>query len=191
MISKFKPFQGPLQFVFKDPDTGVRFQEDSKKLLMDRITAYRMQNGLEAIEFLGDVLENYWCMLPENVGKCESKGLEIGVLPFIKGGITILKNYLYSKVVPQNVAEKRGEQCASCEFNKMPDNEGVRQWLDMVAINSVKGNRTKNYDKLGTCDVCKCCLNMKVFYAGTIDKPSIAEQRKYDKVKCWQLEIVK
>lgn len=192
MISKFKAFCGPVQFVFKDPDTGMLYgPEKSKKLLIDRITAYRKQNGLEELQFIGDVLENYWCSLPENIGRCQPKMLKLGILPTLRGGVAVLKNYLYDKVVKQDVAEKRALQCVSCPYNRKPETEGVKRWLDLIALNSVKTHRTSQYDKLGTCSVCSCPLNMKVFYAGTIDRPGIEEQRKYDEVDCWQKGIIK
>jgi len=191
MISKFKPFLGPAQYTFRDPDTGLQYKEKDKKTLISRIRAYRMQNALPEIEFLDDVLEMYWCSLPENVGRCEPKSLTLGILPMMKAGIVILKNFLYDKVVNQDIAEKRALQCRGCEFNRMPENSGVKHWLDLVAINSVKGHRTKEYEKLGTCSVCECPLNMKVFYAGKIDKPTPEQQKKYDAVNCWQLGIVK
>ncbi len=177
--------------MFRDPDTGLQYKEKTKKTLIDRIRSYRMQNELPEIEFLDDVLESYWCSLPENVGRCEPKSLALGVLPFMKAGIVMLKNYLYSSFVTQPVAESRAEQCIGCEFNRLPENEGIKYWLDLVAINSVNGHRTKAYDKLGTCSVCECPLNMKVWYAGKIDKPTIEQQKKFDKVSCWQLGIVK
>jgi len=191
MISKFKPFLGPAQYVFRDPDTGLEYKENSKKTLIDRIRSYRLQNELPEIEFLDDVLEHFWCTLPENVGRCEGKALQLGVLPLLKAGIVVLKNFLYDSVVRQDVAESRAAQCVGCPNNRLPENSGVKQWLDLIAINSVKGHRTKYYEKLGTCGVCECPLNMKVFYNGKIDKPTIEQQKKYDAVKCWQLGIVK
>lgn len=191
MIFKFRPFTGPSRYVFKDPDTGLEFLENSKKTLMDRIRSYRSQNKLAEIEFLDDVLEIYWCTLGENVGRCVPRKLEIGVLPFIKGGITVLKNFLYDKVVTPEVAEKRSLQCVGCPYNRLPDSEGLKSWLDLIAINSVKSRRTTQYEKLGTCSVCECPLNMKVWYAGKIDKPTEEQQKKYDSISCWQLGIVK
>lgn len=146
---------------------------------------------MEEIEFLDDVLEGYWCNLQENFGRCEPKALELGILPIMKAGIVMLKNYLYKSVVKQEVAETRAVQCSKCEFNRQPENEGLKYWLDLVAINSVRGHRTKEYDKLGTCSVCECPLNMKVFYDGKIDKPTPEHQAKYESVSCWQLGIVK
>lgn len=181
---------GPSQYVFKDPDTGMEYKEKNKKVLIDRIRAYRMQNELPEIEFIDDVLENYWCTLPENVGRCEPKALQLGILPMMKAGIVMLKNYMYRTVVKQDVAEKRASQCVTCKFNAKPANEGMKYWLDLIAINSVKGHRTKEYEKLGTCSVCECPLNMKVFYDGKIDKPTIEQQRKFEEVNCWQLGIV-
>lgn len=191
MIYKFKPFQGPHQYVFRDPDTGYKYKEPNKKQLISRIQAYRSQNGLSEIDFIEDVLENYWCSLPENVGRCEGKKLQIGVLPMLKAGIVVLKNFLYDSVVKQEVAEKRALQCVGCKYNRMPENEGVKAWLDLIAINSVRKHKTSQYDKLGTCGVCECALNMKVFYNGKIDVPTKTQMEKYDEVDCWQKEIIK
>ncbi len=191
MIYKFKPFLGPAQYVFRDPDKGTEFKEKSKKTLIDRIRAYRSQNELPELEFLDDVLESYWCGLPENIGKCVPKNLNLGVLPFLKGGIVVLKNFLYDSVVSQDVAEKRASQCSTCPYNRKPENEGVKYWLDLVALNSVKNHKTSQYAKLGTCAVCECPLNMKVFYNGKIDKPTPEQQAKYEEVSCWQLGIIK
>jgi hypothetical protein len=191
MISKFKPFLGPQQHVFKDPDTGIEYSEKDKKTLINRIVAYRRQNELPEIEFLDDVLENYWCSLPENTGRCEHKALGIGILPIMKAGMIMLKNFLYDSVVGQDVAEKRAAQCVGCKFNRLPESSGVKSWLDLIAINSVKGHRTSQYEKLGTCSVCECPLNMKVFYNGKVDKPTIEQQKKFDEVTCWQLGLVK
>lgn len=190
MISKFKPFQGPLQHVFKDPDTGMMYgPEQSKKTLLDRITLFRQQNNLPEIEFLSDVVENYWCSLPENVGRCEPKELSRGLLASIRGGIAVIKNYMYKSFVPQEVAESRAKQCASCKFNEMPVTAGVKHWLDLMAVNSVGDNRTPQYSRLGTCTVCTCPLNMKVFYDGKV--PATPDQvEKYKSVNCWQLNIL-
>lgn len=190
MISKFKPFHGPHQYVFKDPDTGFAFKEKSKKTLIDRIVIYRQQNNLPELQFLDDVLENYWCGLPENVGRCEPKALKLGLLPLMKAGIVLIKNYMYDRFATQDVAEKRASQCVGCKFNKKPDTEGVKYWLDLVVINTVKGHRVPDYEKLGTCEACNCPINSKVFYDGTIS-PSREEKEKFTEVNCWQLGIIK
>lgn len=188
MISKFKPFQGPNQFVFKDPDLGTDYgPEVSKKALLDRIRVFREQNHLEPIEFLETVLENYWCSLRENVGRCVVTELPRGILPLMRAGVTLLKNYLYDKFASQEVAEKRAKQCAKCPYN---DTTVSRTWVDLLALNCVEDRRTAQYDRLGQCSVCRCPLNVKVFFDGKVPKPSREEKEKFDSVKCWQLEIV-
>lgn len=181
---------GPAQFIFQDPDTGLMYgPEKSKKTLLDRIIVYRSQNGLPPIDFLDDVVENYWCMQQINVGRCEPKQLKLGLLATLRGGIAVIKNYMYDRCVDQNVAEERAAKCSSCKHNRKPEDEGIKYWLDLVAINSVKGHRTKEYDNLGTCGVCECPLNMKVFYAGKV--PATKDQlAKYTEVNCWQLDIL-
>lgn len=180
-----------MQFVFKDPDTGMMYgPESSKKTLLDRITLFRQQNQLPEIEYLSDTVENYWCGLPENGGRCEIKDLPLGILATIKGGIAVLKNYMYKSFISQEIAEERAKQCASCKYNIPPETEGVKSWLDAIALNSVGDKRTSQYDRLGTCEVCTCPLNMKVFYDGKIPKPTIEQTQKYESVKCWQLGII-
>jgi hypothetical protein len=189
MILKFKPFQGPIQYNFVDPDTGYQYVEQSKKDLISRITNYRSQNKLEPIEFIDEVLENYWCQQPENVGRCVERKMKLGILPMIRGGVAVLKNFMYSSFVSQEEAEKRAAQCAGCKYNVIPENAGVKRWLDMIALNSVGERKTSQYSKLGTCNVCSCPLNMKVFYAGTLE-PTKEEIEKYEEVGCWQKELV-
>lgn len=160
--------------------------ESSKKTLIDRITLYREQNGLTPLEYLSDVLENYWCGLPENKGKCEPVSLPLGILATIRGGIAVLKNYMYKSFISADAAEKRAKQCASCKFNDLKE----KSWADVIAINSVGGKRTAQYDRLGNCAVCNCALNMKVWYDGKIPKPTPEQLKMYDEVSCWQKEII-
>lgn len=161
--------------------------EISKKTLIDRIVMYRQQNGLPELEYLSETVENYWCGLPANLGKCEPLTLPLGILAIMKGGLAVLKNYMYKSFVPQEVAEKRAKQCASCKYNSLEE----KTWADIVSINSVAGKRTAQYDRLGKCSVCTCALNMKVFYDGKIDKPTAEQMARYDEVLCWQREIIK
>jgi len=159
--------------------------EVSKKTLMDRIILYREQNGLEPIDYLSDVLENYWCVLPENIGKCEPKELPLGLMDYIRGGVAVIKNYMYSSFASQETAEKRAKQCAGCKYNGLLE----KSWVDVIAINSVGGKRTAQYDRLGRCDVCLCALNGKVFWSGKV--PATEEQlQKYEEINCWQLNIL-
>lgn len=164
--------------------------EESKKTLLDRISIFRQQNNLPEIEFLSDVVENYWCTLPENTGRCEPKALPLGLLAAFRGGIATIKNYMYKSFVAQEVAEERAKQCSTCKFNEMPETDGLKSWLDIITINSVASNRTSYYDKLGTCGVCQCPLNMKVFYNDKIPKPDAVQREKYKSVDCWQLKII-
>lgn len=140
------------------------------------------------IEYLADVLEMYWCSLPENVGRCEPRVFPLGIMATLRGGIAVLKNYMYKSFVSQEVAEKRAKQCASCKYNVRA--EADKDYLDLIAINSVGAKRTAQYDRLGKCSVCACNLNMKVFFDGKIEKPSPEQQEKYDEVSCWQKEII-
>lgn len=161
--------------------------ETSKKVLLQRIHLFRQQNGLEELEYLDTIVENYLCGLPENQGKCEPVEMPLGILGYVKGGIAIIKNYMYKSFAPQEVAEERAAQCSTCPFNEVKEDSS---WADMIALNSVGNKQTTYYDKLGVCNVCTCVLNMKVFYDGKIPKPNPVQKEKYESVNCWQLKIV-
>lgn len=181
---KFKPFQGPAQFVFKDPDSGTVFKEDSKKLLIDRIRAYRFQNGYEEIEFLGDVLENYWCSLPENVGRCQNRLLERGLLPSLKAGLVLIKNYVYGSYVSAKESARRASICIQCPHNILSEDKGLIAWQDSIAYHSLKDHKTPFDKKLGTCEVCSCPLKAKVHLGGNLGLKE--EVRKKLPDYCWQ-----
>lgn len=116
------------------------------------------------IEFLGEVLESYWCSLPENVGRCVPKIVERGILAYVKGGISLLKNMVYNSYVSKEEAERRAGICSTCPHN-VKGNEG---WADLVAYHSI-GDRTTPYDsKLGMCELCSCPLRAKVHLGGDL-----------------------
>lgn len=190
MFSKFKPFEGPEKFSWQDPDTNRMFHAPSKRELVDRILAYRRQNNLEEIEHLPAVLENYWCGLAENFGKCEPVKLERGFLAYKQGAMTLLKNMVYQSFVPQIVADKRAEQCSMCKYNVFPDKEGFVAWSDKIAEASTLGKRAAKHEDLGNCDVCTCPLRSKVFMGGSIplEKEWLPKMRE---VNCWQLKVGK
>lgn len=160
--------------------------EKSKKTLLDRIKIFRQQNNLEDLEYLDTIVENYLCTLPENVGKCEQVSMPLGILGYVKGGIAVIKNYMYKSFVTKEVAEERATQCAGCKFNVKKDSS----WTDMIALNSVGSKRTSKYSELGICSVCTCVLNMKCWYSGKIPKPDPEQQKDYEEARCWQLKIV-
>lgn len=151
------------------------------------ITAYRKQNNLEDLEMLSEVLENYWCGLPENKGRCEPRELKRGVLGYLKGGIAVLKNMVYAKFAPQEIADSRGRQCVECKFNTFKDNGPFVEWSNKIAEASTLGRKSKYHDKLGECAVCICPLRAKVFYGDVI---SLEQEwiEPMQSVNCWQLK---
>lgn len=190
MFFRFKPFEGPARFRWKDPDTGHKFEEPTKEALITRINSYRAQNNLEAIEALPFVLESYWCGLPENAYKCVP--VEVtprGMLGYIKGGVALLKNLWYGKFASKSVADVRSGQCSECQFNVFPDRNGFIKWSDDIAVASVGERRSSNHDKLGICAVCSCPLRAKVFYTGKVEN-NPEWRSKFESVKCWQLELM-
>ena len=185
----FQPFQGPSRFTFKDPDTGRQFDEPSKAALIQRINQYRSANNLEPLDHLSFVLENYWCGLPENRGKCVPvPALQRGVMGFLKGGIAVLKNLMYKQFAHQNVADERSRQCAKCPFNIFPDRGPFVKWSNEIALHSTDGRRSEKHDELGECAVCSCPLRAKVFIdeAVSLEKEWIP---KLESVQCWQLKL--
>lgn len=188
MFYKFKPFDGPSRFTFKDPDTGSTFEEKTKLELIRRIAVYRQQNNLEPIEHISYVLESYWCTLPENEGKCVPATLDRGFLGYLKGGIALVKQMLYKKFATQEVADKRSEQCSLCRYNVFPDKGVFLKWSEDVAVASVEGRRSKKHTELGMCDVCTCPLKAKVWWSGSIkiEDGWVAPMKEVD---CWQLKL--
>jgi ribosomal protein L37E len=188
MFSKFKPFEGPSDFTWIDPDTGTKFSERSKKDLIDRITAYRAQNNLEVIEYLPVVLENYWCSLPQNKGKCVSAEIDRGFLGYFRGGIALLKQMAYRRFVSQETADNRAAICLRCPHNTFPNKESFIKWSDDIAEASTLGRRSKFHSRLGQCDVCGCPNRAKVWTGERVPiHPTWVEPMRA--VHCWQLSI--
>lgn len=191
MLLKFKPFHGPLNYRFKDPNTGFKFEASSEKELISRIRSYRSQNNLEPLEFLEAVIENYLCHQPENAGGCTPRGeFKRGIFAYLKGGIVLLQNLMYSSFAPQEVADARSAQCKDCKFNVFPDRDKFIKWSDDIAIASVGDRRSAGHESLGNCEVCSCPLRAKVFFAGKVSL-SETEQSEMRTVNCWQLNILK
>lgn len=184
MIFKFKPFQGPSRYVFKDPDTGLEYSETSKKTLISRIKAYRSQNKLEEIEFLDDVLENYWCALQENVGRCSPIATQRGVTGYLKGGVSLLRNVTYSLYTSQEEAERRAEICNKCPHNVFPNKTKFMAWIDNLAYHALGGRETSKDKNLGQCELCTCPLRVKVHMGG--DLGVTPDLLKVLPEYCWQ-----
>jgi hypothetical protein len=190
MFKQLKPFQAPRAFVFTDPDTNFRFRAKTKKELIQRIVAYRDQNNLEPLEELGIVLENYWCSLPRNQGRCEPvKELKRGVMGYLKGGFVLAKNLWYGdkNMVSPKEADRRGVICLTCIHNRFPDKKAYQRWADEIAVHSIGKKRSTYHDALGNCEVCSCPLRAKVWYGGEITLTK-QERRQMQKVNCWQIE---
>jgi hypothetical protein len=186
---KFRPFSRPKRWVFKDPDTGFQYEETTEKVLIQRIVNYRSQNNLPLIFELNQVLQNYWCSLPENQGECMPCKLKRSFLAYIKGGIALLDNLIYGAEarVPQEEANRRAEICLKCKYNSNPDKGYFDTWADNMAEKSIGNIKSKHHDKLFNCEICSCNLRAKVFYKG--DMGLNEEQKSQMKeVGCWQVE---
>lgn len=187
---KPKPFLGLKVYRFKDPDTGFKFQAETLAQICKHIREYRRQNTLEPIDFLEDAVMHFSCMLKENLGACERSPdkLKRGVHAFIKGGVSLLKNLLYSSFASQEVADKRSLICKNCVLNVFPDKGPFIAWADSIAVSSTGGKRSMYHDDLGNCSGCSCPLRAKVFYNGKIElKNSEENLMRLSNLSCWQL----
>lgn len=186
-MQKLIAFATPARFVFQDPDTRYQYRAETREALVKHIVGYRQQNNLKPIEHLELVLENYWCGLRENIGRCEPLPLRRGLLSYVKGSIALVENILMKKMVSSEEAEARAKICVSCPHNVFPDKGAFVQWSDQIAEASTDGRKVSVHDKLGSCDVCTCTLKAKVWYGGTLRlKPD--EREKMKAVGCWQPE---
>lgn len=188
MLLEFKPFEATSVYRFIDPDTQFKYIADSLPSLVQLITTYRANNRFPPIEELPSVLENYFCTLPENCGKCRKrKMLKRGLYAYIKGGLVLLQNLWYDKTVTLEVADKRAFQCSTCSLNIFPDKGPFVRWSDKIAEASVGDKKTKHNDLLGNCSACSCCLRAKVWYTGPFNL-SENERMSMEAVACWQLK---
>lgn len=187
IFKKLLPHVGPADLVFVDPDSGYRFRAPSRDALIKHIIAYRQQNGLEPIEELTAVLENYWCGLPENRSNCVPLKLRRGFARYMKGGIALLLNILYRNTVSQAEADRRAEICTGCTYNVFPKKGWSVAWADAMAEQMVGQKKSKHHNELGNCEVCTCPLRAKVFWKGKIDLTE-KERKRMTQVGCWQTE---
>lgn len=185
VFMRLKPFQGPKEYKFVDPDTGYRFRGRTRQELLSHIVAYRAQNQLEPIEELGLVVENYLCTLPENCGSChENQAISRGFLKTIKGGVVLLVNVALKKFVTPEKADERGAVCLNCPHNVFPDKDRFVRWSDDLALHSIGERRSKHHEALGTCDLCDCPLRVKVWNGVKVkpDRPALYPHF------CWQIK---
>jgi hypothetical protein len=190
IFRKLKPLREPARYIFKDPDSGREFQQNTRQALINEVVNYRINNRLEAIENLNLVLENYWCSLPENIALCDVFNLKRGWTDYLKGGIALLKDSLYpaDSRVTQEEAEERALICKQCPYNVRPTKTGAFQVADDVVETYLGKGTTTSSDKfLGTCSVCTCPLRFKVHVKGPFDIDHM-QRDKMVKVSCWQLK---
>lgn len=188
-LLRLAPFHSFRTFKFPDPDTKFMHHAQSFEMLIHNIKFYRRQNELEELEYLESVVEHYLCQQKENIGACERRPqLKRGIIPFLKGGVLLLKNLLYNQFVSQEVADARSELCKTCPLNVFPDKGAFVRWSDELAVQTVGERKSKNHDALGTCEGCGCPLRCKVWYGGTIKlKPEEKEKILPVTPNCWQL----
>lgn len=188
-LFKLAPSMAFLVYKFPDPDTGRMHIGKSIQDLAATIRVYRAQNELPEIEYLEAVIEHYLCKCREHIGACEAgKPLKRGIVPFIKGGLLLLKNLAYNQFVTQEEADKRGNICMECPLNQFPDKTDFVKWSDDLALMTIGNRKSSNHDKLGTCIGCGCPLRCKVWFGGKIK----LTKKEEDKIKpinprCWQL----
>lgn len=181
---KFASFEAPSRYTFVDPDTQHLYSASDKGTLIENIVNYRCQNSLPPLEELGRVLDDYWCRLPENAGKCEEYKLNRGWFATWSGAVHLLKNVFYGSenMVGQEEADERSVVCKSCPNNVFPDRFLFIKWSDELAEASTGGRKSKEHTSLGNCAICSCPLRAKVFAK---DMKMTEEQRKLAPDFCW------
>lgn len=186
---QFKPFQTSTHWAFKNPENGRELKANSKGELLVLLVSYRLQNGFPALEFPDQVIDNYLCEHPSNVGRCQPiPELKRGVLAYITGGVALLKTFLYKKFASQELADERAAVCVQCPHNIFPNKGDFVKWADSVAEASIEGRRSKYHDELGNCAICSCNMRAKVFYGDKIE----LTQSEYAQAPdfCWQKKLV-
>lgn len=186
MLYKILPFAAITEWEFKDPDIeGHEYRANSKEELLRKIAQFRQQNGLEDIDYLPWVVEDYNCRLQKNLGKCgRNDQITRSFMQYIKGGILLLKNLRYPKMVNRDVAQKRADVCITCPQNVFPDKGPFIKWSDRIAEASTGGVRVVGHDKLGNCAACSCPLRAKVWYGGPLELSKEELEQMPD--VCWQ-----
>lgn len=188
---RFKQFQHPVVYLFKDPDTGYEYKEDTLSALYNRIIGYRQQNELKPIEELELVVENYLCRLPCHNGMCTTRELKRSIYGYIRGGVSLLTNLFYGEenMVSQKTADARAEICVKCPLNVFPDKKGFLKWSDRIAEASTNGKRSAYHNLLGNCEGCSCTLKAKVFLNGQMNLNKLDAMKMLEaNPKCWQLK---
>lgn len=187
----FDSFQASSVWELPDPDRPEHKHVGTTRAeLVSAIVNYRAQNGLEPLEKLHVVIDNYLCGLPCNTGKCKPLVLGRGLLAYIKGGLTLVQNLYYGEkmMVKQAEADARALICKDCPLNSFPDRGMFVQWSDNIALHSVGERKSIYQNDLGNCMGCTCCLKAKVWYKGPF-KLNAEQEVKMSAAnpKCWQL----
>lgn len=166
------------------------FKAPNRQVLFAQIIAYRVQNELPLIDGLNTVIDNYLCQLPENCGSCQPlEKLPRGFMSYLKGGMALIKNMIYSKYVSQEEADRRAVICISCPKNIFHDMGPFVHWSNEIMVNSVGDRKAKDYEKLGECSCCTCPLRAKVWYGGEIELKEKELECTPD--FCWQRQFLK
>lgn len=187
----FDNFQASSVWELPDPDRPDHIHRgETRGALVAAIVNYRTQNGLEPLERLNLIIDNYLCSLPCNTGKCKQLVLERGYLEYLKGGLTLVQKLFYGDkfIVTQAEANARALICKDCPLNSFPDRDMFIRWSDEVALHSVGLRKVICQEDLGNCMGCSCCLKAKVWYKGPFKLN--AEQETImgsANSKCWQL----
>lgn len=189
-LKRFRKLTSPASYTFVDPDTQHSFVARDMKQLITRIESYRSQNKLKPIESLPEVIENYLCSLPENLGKCEAVPLRRGWFTYLKGGVSLFEMLLFKKVVELDVAESRAKICLKCSHNVRPPESTFDEWADAVAEASIGSKEQVSVSKqLGICELCTCNLRAKIWKSAPfhLSAIEIAKMKEVKEVKCWQV----
>ena len=181
-------------WIFKVEATGVTISAGSINKLKQHVTAHMNANRVEIPRGFEEVIEDTachnlgdgmgrWCAerKPEVIPPGQSRWRAADVLRFLKTVTQwgLVKGF---KFVPTEEAERRAAICATCPMNTLVQGcmgcGGVGTLVKMI-----RGSvRTSQDDKLHTCEVCGCFLQVKVLVpAGVVDNSGL-EYPSW----CWQ-----
>lgn len=188
---EFNPFASSKVFKFQDPDTGFKFEANDLPTLLARIRGYRSQNELDEIPFLETVVEHHLCTLPENVGACRHKPkLKRDLFSYFKGGVALVRTYMYKSFVSQEEADRRSAICKACTHNELYEKDALAAAADALAIMSIGDRKSKYHEEIGNCGICTCVMRAKVWSG---EKFGLSKDQAADmnKVGCWQPAVAK
>lgn len=162
----------------------MELQGGSKQQLVNNIIAIREQNGLDPIEHINIVIDNYLCGKPENKGLCEAFSLSRTFGQWMKGTVSFFKDMRYRKYASQATADARAKICLKCPHNTKADKSALETASDWLTTATIEDRKAFRHQDLHSCTICSCPLKCKVWYGDKIENPKPVNDNLPD--YCWQ-----